>query len=247
MSPSVDVADYCRDIEAYLCRKNDGHLIRIVGPSFELVAAWAASGVPLKVAMAGIDRYVERSQRKGPRRRPAKIDFCEADVLDVFDEWRRATGVSVGPMRVAASESNSSGPGDPDTERRSGRSLPDHLQRVLGRLSALRASGRLSEAADRVLDAVSAELDRARAQSGGVRGDARQALIARLADLDADLLALARSTAPPDIVASAQREALSDLAAFRATMAPDAFDRAVDRAFTQALRERCGLPVVAFS
>src|SRR6185295_15042434 len=89
----VDVPEYCREIETYLCRKNDGHLIRVVGPSFEIVSGWAEQGVPLKVACAGIDRYFERYYRKGPRRRPVKIDFCEADVLDMFDEWRRAVGI----------------------------------------------------------------------------------------------------------------------------------------------------------
>ncbi len=88
------IDEYCREIETYLCRKNDGHLIRVVGPSFEVVSGWAAQGVPLKIALAGIDRYFERYYRKGPRRRPVKIDFCDADVLDVFDEWRRATGLS---------------------------------------------------------------------------------------------------------------------------------------------------------
>ena len=89
------VAEYCREIETYLCRKNDGHLIRVTGPSFDLVSGWATQGVPLKVACAGIDRCFERYYRKGPRRRPVKIDFCEADVLDVFDEWRRAVGISL--------------------------------------------------------------------------------------------------------------------------------------------------------
>lgn len=89
----MDTAAYCREIETYLCRKNDGHLIRVVGPSFEIVSRWAEQGVPLKVACAGIDRYFERYYRKGPRRRPVKIDFCDADVLDVFDEWRRAVGI----------------------------------------------------------------------------------------------------------------------------------------------------------
>src|SRR5919206_4455135 len=86
-------SEFCQQIEAYLCRKNDGHLIRVTGPSFELVSSWAAQGIPLKVAYAGIDRYFERYYRKGPRRRPVKIDFCAADVLDVFDEWRRAIGI----------------------------------------------------------------------------------------------------------------------------------------------------------
>src|SRR5262249_49462944 len=87
----TEPVEYCREIETYLCRKNDGHLIRVVGPSFEVVSGWEARGVPLKIAFEGIDRYFERYYRSGPRRRPVKIDFCDADVLDVFDEWKRAT------------------------------------------------------------------------------------------------------------------------------------------------------------
>ena len=53
----MDVAEYCREIESHLCRKNEGHLVRIVGPVFELVSGWAAQGVPLAVAFKGIDQY----------------------------------------------------------------------------------------------------------------------------------------------------------------------------------------------
>src|SRR3954470_8223684 len=90
----IDAAEYCREIEAYLCRKNEGHLIRIAGPVFVQVSGWAAQGVPLAVAFRGIDQYCERYYAKGPRRRPVGVEFCEADILDVFDEWRRAVGVS---------------------------------------------------------------------------------------------------------------------------------------------------------
>jgi len=82
------VEDYCRQVEAHLCRKNDGHLIRIVGPAFEQVCGWAIKGVPLTVATRGIDRYFERYYAKGPRRRPIRIEFCEADVMDVFDDLK---------------------------------------------------------------------------------------------------------------------------------------------------------------
>ena len=74
----MDPAEYCREIEAYLCRKNEGHLIRIVGPAFEQVCGWAQLGVPLKIAFRGIDQYCERYYAKGPRRRPVRIEFCEA-------------------------------------------------------------------------------------------------------------------------------------------------------------------------
>ncbi len=86
----TDLSDYCRQLETYLCQKNGGHLVRIVGPAFEQVCGWAKQGVPLKVAYRGIDRYCERLQATRRRRRPVRIEFCEADVLDIFDDWRRA-------------------------------------------------------------------------------------------------------------------------------------------------------------
>jgi len=158
--------DYCRQIETYLCRKNDGHLIRVTGPSFEIVSAWEARGVPFKVACEGIDRAFERYHRKGPRRRPLKIDFCDADVLDVFEEWQRAVGIT----HTVEAPSKSA-------------SLPAHLSRVVRRLSEARADGRLGESFDAVIDRIAEELDRVRAERHGVRGEARQALLERLSRL----------------------------------------------------------------
>lgn len=237
--PPVDVAEYCRDLETYMCRKNDGHLMRIVGPSFELVSRWALQGVPVKVAMGGIDRYFERYYRKGPRRRPAKIDFCEADVLDVFDEWRRATGLSA--SGVVAPEGDA-GP----SPSRKGPTLPEHIERALLRLSNLRATGVLGSWADPLLDTVSSELDQAR-RSGGVRGEERRVLVARLEQHDTALLDLVRSHTSDVVLREVRDEASADLAAFRAGMPSDAFDRAVDLAATRALRERLGLPVLTFA
>src|SRR6185369_13024133 len=151
----TDVAEYCRELEAYLTRKNEGHLIRIAGPVFEQVSGWAAQGVPLAIAFRGIDRYCERYYAKGPRRRPVRIEFCEADILEEFDNWRRAVG-------VAALE------GTEAAEQLSKRdSLPAHLDRVIARLTALRGSDRSAAFLDRI-DAVVRELD-------GLRAHAKQA------------------------------------------------------------------------
>jgi hypothetical protein len=233
----TEPVDFCREIENYLCRKNDGHLIRVTGPSFDLVSAWAAQGIPLKVAYAGIDRCFERYYRKGPRRRPVKIDFCEADVLDVFDEWRRAVGVSGGSVLSAPADS-------PDKSR--GPSLPAHLERVLLKLTAARASGKLGDASDALIDSVSRELETARASAGGVRGDARQQLLARLAALDDQLVREARAWLSESQLAELMREADEELASFRDRMAPDAFARAREGALARLVRERFGLPTLNF-
>jgi len=239
----MDLSEYCRDIEAHLCRKNDGHLMRIVGPSFEIVAKWALDGVPLKVALGGIERYFERYYRKGPRKRPVKIDFCEADVLDVFDEWRRATGLTAAP----AGDASADAPVTAAPARKKGPSLPDHLERVLVKLSSLRATGVLGDEADPLVDRVSAELDAARGKSAGVRGEERRATVERLAALDTELIALMKSAVTKDFIDALRREAAEELAAFRSTMAADAFAAALDRAITRLMRERLGLPVISFS
>ena len=240
----VDPEAYCRDIETYLCQKNKGHLIRVVGPSFGLVSGWAAQGVPIKVAFAGIDRSFERYYRKGPRRRPIKIDFCEADVLDAFDEWRRAIGLTAATANAGADHADQDV--GPDRERRT-TSLPVHLERVVLRLTSARVAGTIGASFDDVIDRVARELDAARAGVRGVRGEARQALIARLSGLDLELLQTARASLDDPSRAALMAEADDELAGFRNRMAPEAFARARDAAFGRLLRQRCGLPTVALT
>jgi len=235
------IGEFCSQIETYLCKKNDGHLIRVTGPSFDLVSSWAAQGIPLKVACAGIDRYFERYYRKGPRRRPVKIDFCDADVLDAFDEWRRAVGIG----HLA---SRSSGDEREEIDRTTrGPSLPAHLERVVMRLTAARASGGLGDAFDGLIDRVAQELDAASAEARGLRGEARQELIARLAALDAELVAAVRASLDGAALDALMREAADELGSFRQRMSADAFAKALDGAVARLVRERFNLPTIAFT
>jgi hypothetical protein len=233
-------ADYCRDVETYLCRKNGGHLIRVVGPSFDLVSSWAAQGVPLRVTFTGIDRCFERYYRKGPRRRPIKIDFCDADVLDAFDEWRRAVGLPAGG-------GNADGDAPDRDRRRQTPSLPAHLERVVMRLTEGRANGRLDESFDEVIDALARELDVARGAAGGLRGEPRQRLIARLAALDVELLQTARAALDERSRAALTNDAAREVAPFRERMAPETFERARKAACDRLIRESLGLPIVVLA
>jgi hypothetical protein len=233
--------DYCREIESYLCKKNDGHLIRVVGPSFELVSRWAADGVPLKIAFEGIDRHFERYYRKGPRRRPVRIDFCEADVLDAFDEWRRAVGLPLGRADADKDADESEAPA------KTGASLPAHLERVVLRLTSALASGRFSAEGGALIDRVARELDLARASSRGVRGDARRELLGRLAAIDAELGQLAVASLASAERAEIEREADEELEGFRSRLAPDAYVRARGAVVDRLARARSGLPTVSFS
>ncbi|MSO55480.1 MAG: hypothetical protein EXQ55_00935 [Acidobacteria bacterium] len=230
--------EYCREIESYLCRKNDGHLIRIVGPSFERVCGWASLGVPFKIACQGIDQYFLRYYAKGPRRRPVQIDFCDNDVMDAFDAWRRAVGVRL------------PGAGTSDGEgqiKQRKRSLPDHLDRVCERVTARRAGLTPPPAEfDAVLETVTREAAAFRDGPGPLRGDARGRVTARLVELDRLMLATARAHVDPTFVQTLRAEAMEQLSPFRDRMPAEAYERALEGAVDRLVREHEKLPTVAF-
>lgn len=245
---------YCRDVEAYLCRKNDGHLVRITGPDFELVRGWVTLGVPLKVACAGIDRYFERYYRRGRRKRPLRIEFCDADVLDAFDQWKRSvgvaaagdTGVSADDRDASADDADAADRPRPPARTRRGPPLAVHVEQVVARLTLLRsrASGSLltDEAltdAVRVLDALQADARRA-------RGEARDAIIRELASVEHRVLERAAALLGAGERGQLEVEAENELAPFRARMPADAYVRAREAALARLVRDRFLLPRIAY-
>ena len=226
-----DAGEYCRQVEQYLCRRNEGHLIRISGPRFDLVQGWFSRGIPLKIAMQGIDRGVERRRAKDTRRRPVPIEFCEDDVLDVFEEWKRSVGVSEAGRAGGAGEAGRE-------------SLPGHLERVIARLTTLR--GGADRALDAVLDDVVRELDTARAKAKTIRGDGREALIERLRQLDAALVGALRQHANEQTVRQLAADADEELKPFRARMPAETYQQSHRACIDRLLRERAGLPTIAY-
>ena len=225
---------YCRDVESYLCRRNGGHLIRIVGPAFDLVRGWEARQVPLSVVFRAIDRIVERREATGARRRPVRIEFCEGDVDALFDDWRRAVGVGGGDREAA--------------ERPAGRrrTLVDHLDRAILALTAVRGSERHAPALGERAGQVVGELDGLRGAAKTARGDARRRLLARLADIEQALMTVARDTADASLRETIRGETERDLAPFRARMPAAAFRKSLQAGTDRLLRERLELPRIAF-
>jgi hypothetical protein len=231
-----DPETYCREVEAYLCRKNDGHLVRIVGPAFEQVRGWATRGIPLKVVFRGVDRYFERYYAKGPRRRPVRVEFCEADVMDVFDEWRRSVG-------VAPPATDSVDPAG-DHAARPKESLSAHLEKLVARLTTRR--GGADRSLDATLDAIVREIDAARAGAKGLRGDRREALLNRLRELDAVLVVAARDACDVDTLRTLEAEAATQLAPFRDRMAAAMYAQSHQACVDRLVREHAQLPAIAF-
>jgi hypothetical protein len=229
-----DPAEFARQIETYLCQKNRGHLIRVVGPAFDLVRGWAATGVPLKVAFRGIDRCCERNERKAGRRRPVRIEFCEADVLDAFDDWRRAVGVAA----VAAAETDEPASRKP--------ALAAHIERAIARLAHVRGVEVASTGLQIRIDEIVRELEDIASSAVGSRGEARARLVYRLGELDVALVDAAIEQLEAARAGELRHEAAEELAPFAARMPAEARQRAELSAFRRLAREAANLPTIGY-
>lgn len=242
----MDLGAYCREIEAYLCRHNGGHLVRVVGPAFRRVSDWAEAGVPLKVVLAGIDRKLARSRADRPSRRPLRIEFCESDVLEAYDEWRRAVGVSAAAPAAVAATVPTVGRMDGDRLTRSRLSLPKHLDRVLERVT-----GRLTNHEDvpevrAALERLIVDIERLRTTARDARGPLREALIGQLEELDTRLLATIREVDDPRC-ADVEGEARGELAPFKSRLSDASYTRSLAASVDRLLRERFQIPGVRYT
>ena len=247
----MPAGEYCRAIEAYLCRENGGHLVRIVGPAFQVVAAWHAAGIPFAIVKQGIDRTLARDRARpaGPVRRPVRVEFCEADVQDAFAKWRRAVGVGMaGADEVTSSPAADAGPA-PAAAPRAGRgpSLAAHVDRAMQRLTqALLELGRFApgeaSAARAAMEAALATLDRLQGDARGARGESRTALVAALATADGALTAALVAAIPPAAAADLMRTARAELAPFASRMAASDLVSAEAAALDRLVRERFRAP-----
>lgn len=243
----MDPGELCRAVESYLCRKNDGHLIRIVGPAFEMVCAWAAAGIPLGVVERAIDQRYSRYYARGPKRHPLRIEYCEGDVLDLFDEWKRAVGVGA----VSAAEPSGGLPSEPagtagrSRGSRSRSSLAAHLDDLAARLSAWSPPPGAA-ALESLLAESRAAVEAARAGGGTLRGAARRRVTGQLAELDARFPIAARTDAGDAVLRELRAEAQESLEPFRSRMPAAAFASALEAATDRLLAEHFKLPRLTF-
>lgn len=234
MEPT-SVADYCREVEAYLTRVNGGNLIKIVGPAYALVRSWQEQGIPLSIVMRGIDQKSERHQRgAGARGRTLHISFCADDVQELFENWKRAVGMMARRDQLRRNE-------DGSTKKPS---LSKHLERVTERLARLLGRNDLPEAFLERVNYVIGVVAATREGAKGARGPAREGAVEKLRPLDRVLVEAARATLTAAEAGAIDAQAASELAAYRDRLDPAAWQEAQAATSERLLRERFSLPVV---
>jgi len=241
---ALNYFNYFSEIEDAFSRRRGKHLL-VSSIDWTLIETWKEIGVPLHVALRGIEKAFDSWESK-PRKRSVKsLMYCQEEVEAQFAEWREA--------RVGAADSQVEGEQNGGPESASD-SMPflrtavlEHLQRGRSNLLAARAAylvrnqtidDDFSEALSRAADLLTqVEQDFAAI----ARPDA-QKLEQSLTGLERMLSDSIRSIVDSDQLGRLEEEIKTQLSPYRKQMEKAAYQKTFDNLLLQRLREQFGVP-----
>ncbi len=229
-----DLSEYCRELESYLCRKNGGHLVRIIGTG---VRAGVRVGRTRRAADRGLSR--DRSVlRAAARRRARRAASGPRRVL----RGRHPRPV----RRLAPGGRRRPGTGRGGAGRGRAQARADRSPRA-----RRRAAGGQPRAP--VAGVRAARRRPARPRSIGCRANRRSRAATRgrrsSTGWPSSIASSCRPRRPSSILhalAGARREAEAELAPFGSRLSPEMRAQAVEAAFERLVRDSLGLPQIRY-
>lgn len=234
--------NYFTEIEETFVRRRGKHLF-ISTLDWALIEAWNQIGIPLHVALRGIEKAFESWESK-PRKRSVKsLLYCQEEVEAQFAEWRESR---VGAAdESGGTEENSAGqPNKSDELPFSRAAILEHLQRGRSRLlevgAARKAVGQddLSDALERAVVLLS-ELEQDFAAAPAPNAQKLETSLTGLERLLSDAIRSAASSAE---IATIEREVKEQLQPYRKHMEPAVYQQTFANLLLKRLREQFGVP-----
>ncbi len=245
--------NYYTEIEDAFIRRRGKHLL-LSPMDWALIESWKEMGVPLHVALRGIEQSFD-SHAVRPRRRSIKsLLYCQEEVEAQFAEWLDAqrgasnTGTpsdasSAGPASAGAA---SNGDGGDESA-----GLPFPREVIAAHLGQCRAD--LARAHDGLKGARASELCEALCRASSrleelavdfaraARPSAEQ-LEVSLTDLEQLLDRAIRAELSPAQLAARRAPAEEQLRPYRNRMERATYEQTLDNLLAKLLREECGIP-----
>jgi len=245
--------NYFTEIEDVFIRRRGKHLL-LSPMDWALIESWKEMGVPLHVALRGIEKAFD-SHAARPRKRSVKsLMYCQEEVEAQYAEWLESqTGAH--PEQAAATAVSgpapAEAPGDSAADE-GGRALPFPRTVIAAHLADCREALRHALEKRRGAggeDVVSEALGRAAARLAELAADFERAarpdaelLESSLTDLEGLLDRALRASLTPEALEAAGASAEEQLRPYRARMERATYEQTRDNLLAKSLREAAGVP-----
>ncbi|HYH85374.1 MAG TPA: hypothetical protein VEX60_07820 [Pyrinomonadaceae bacterium] len=242
----INYFNYFTEVEDAFIRRRGKHLL-LSPMDWALIESWKEMGVPLHVALRGIERAFD-SHASRPRKRSVKsLMYCQEEVEAQFAEWLE-TQRGANTAATEAGEDDKGGATAVDE----GRSLPfpraviaAHLAESHGALRRALEERKGSAGEEEVCEALSRAATRLEELASdferAARPDAEQ-LESSLEDLESLLDRALRSSLPADALEDFRAEAAEQLRPYRTRMERATYEQTLDNLTAKALREAARVP-----
>ena len=242
---NLNYFDYFTEIEDTFVRRRGKHLL-LSSMDWALIESWKEMGVPLHVALRGIEQAFDSYEAK-PRKRSVKtLLYCQEEVEAQYAEWLES--------RVGASENEGEPTGEQGIEAAaingsfgspfSRDVILEYLQ--LGRSELLAILERRKESArDNFSDAI----ERAASLMNDLQKDFTEPSATTAQQLEVSLTGIERmlndsmlSIVKPEELDAHRSEVKTQLRPYRSHMETAAYEKTFDNLLLKRLREQFGLP-----
>lgn len=234
--------NYFTEIEDTFVRRRAKHLF-LSSMDWALIESWKEMGVPLHIALRGIERAFDSWEKK-PRKRSVKtLLYCQEEVEAQYAEWLESrvgaeTGEEAGDERIGAEESESS------SAPFSRQAIREHLQAARARLSETRANRCAAVEDDfcETLTRADALLHELQQEVQDTLEPDAQKLENSLTGIERMITESLRATAPADVVVEITTEVKKQLRPYRSHMEPAVYEQTLDNLLLKRLRDHVGVP-----
>ncbi len=252
--------NYYTEIEDAFIRRRGKHLL-LSPMDWALIESWKAMGVPLHVALQGIEHSFNSHNAK-PRRRSVKtLMYCQEEVDALFAEWfdrqrGAATTTTPGTEGADAADKDEGGTtganGHAATKAGADDGLPfprevisAHLAQCRAALERTREHRATLGGVDELVEALvrtASRLDELAADFARTARPNAEHLENSLTDLEQLLDRAILATLPAEHLATKRAETAEQLRAYRTRMERATYEQTLENLLAKRLREECGVP-----
>ncbi len=215
--------NYFTEIEEHFVRRRGKHLY--VSPlDWSLIATWQDSGVPLHVALRGIDRAMDAflAKRSGGHSRVSSLFYCHSSVMEEYAHHLEShLGEEAASPAGAAASAGAEQPPDPNVPDK--KAILEFLKARIGEIKALHGKLHGAEEGSSGVSRIVARLEELVRDLESDKQVDLEALDRDLSILDEALVDELRSALAPEEIAAWQEEAKNELKIYRKKLPKDTY------------------------
>lgn len=231
--------NYFTEIEDEFVRRRGSHML--ISPlDWSLIETWKQRGVPLHIALRGINSSFDVREGRAPRARKVNsLFYCQQEVESLFADYCQSrVGGSGGNGGNGNGAAKAGGEGSPFGAGAL-RAFLSEGRETLARLGSEAAGDApLAETFARAAE----RLGLLAAETGGAEAVNPEVLEADLTQIEGLVMAGLRASAGPEALAGWRREGDTKLRHFRPRMEPAIYEQTLENFVSQRLRERYHVP-----